>query len=141
MKLSTITAAIQASIAITLTKGRLESRDISYLKGVAQRLTKNLDKDFPGIKLRMEPKWQPDNTHKNYWVIKLASYIVNAQMVSVELYFVDGTHGYILDGYNVSMNGGWGNQKTGLANKVYNNKNLIQDLTEAVTKELTKFSK
>ncbi|MCW6598856.1 hypothetical protein [Yersinia ruckeri] len=139
MKISTITAAIQASIAITLTKGKLESRDIVYLKGVAKKLTQSLDKNFPGIQLRMEPKWLPSNAHKNYWVIKLASYLVNAQMVAVELYFVDGTHGYILDGYKASMNGGWGTQKTGLANKVYNNKMLIEDLTEAVTKEVTKF--
>lgn len=139
MKVSTIVAAIQASIAITMTKGKLETRDISYLKGVANKLTAELAKTYPEVQLRMEPKWQPDNAHKNYWVIKLASYKVNSQLLGVELYFVDGSFGYILDGYKVSMNNGWGTDKYGLSKKAYNNKDLIKDLTEACIKELGKF--
>ncbi|TPG59935.1 hypothetical protein [Ewingella americana] len=145
MKSSSIIAAIrnavQASIVITMTQGKLETRDISYLKGLAKKLTAELAKEVPGIQLRMDPKWQPDNSHKSYWVINLASYIADSQRVVVQLYFVDGNHGYILDGYAVSMNGGWPQEVKGLAKKAYNNKDLIKDLTQTVLKVLNKFNR
>ncbi|TPG59928.1 hypothetical protein [Ewingella americana] len=108
MKMSQIHAAIQAALVITVTpnsSGELASRDMVYLDALAAQLGKKLNEAIGIIYNKAQLQWENSKFDANYWVVTLSSFVFNEDKISVQLLFLDGTRGYLLEGYRLFRNG------------------------------------
>lgn len=135
MKVSTITAAIQAATVVTVTpssSGDMGSRDMAYFKALADEIGSRL-KQLGLTDSQPQLRWENGKFDKDYWVVTLSGFIQGKDKLSIQLLFLDGSRGYLLEGYRLFRNG---NKLITSKTGIHDRKELVADLLEEFVEDV-----